>query len=76
VGCRHGYPPYYDLIVPRLQQNGLLLIDNVLLGGWVTNPQDERSRIVDDLNGRIAEDDRVDSVMTLGSDGVTFVRRR
>jgi caffeoyl-CoA O-methyltransferase len=70
------YPVYYDLVVPRLQPGGLLLIDNTLLGGRVTDPRDERTRIVDDLNGRIARDDRVDSVMTLVSDGVTFVRRR
>jgi caffeoyl-CoA O-methyltransferase len=71
-----AYPKYYEQIVPRLQPNGLLLIDNVLLGGRVTDPQDERSRIVDQLNDRITEDERVDSVMTLGSDGLTFVRRR
>jgi caffeoyl-CoA O-methyltransferase len=71
-----GYPAYYELIVPRLRSNGLLLIDNVLLDGRVLDPQNERGRIVDELNGRIAQDDRVDSVMTLISDGVTFVRRR
>jgi caffeoyl-CoA O-methyltransferase len=70
------YPTYYDQIVPRLLPNGLLLIDNVLLGGRVVDPQDENARIVNELNGRITNDDRVDSVMTLGSDGVTFVRRR
>ena len=26
-----GYPEYYDLILPRLQRGGLLVIDNVLL---------------------------------------------
>jgi caffeoyl-CoA O-methyltransferase len=70
------YPTYYELIVPRLKQNGLLLIDNVLLGGRVIDPQDDNAKAVDQLNTRITEDDRVDSVMTLGSDGVTFVRRR
>ena len=70
------YPTYYDLVVPRLLPGGLLLLDNTLLGGGVTDPQDERTRTVDALNGRIAADERVDSVMTLVSDGLTFVRRR
>jgi caffeoyl-CoA O-methyltransferase len=71
-----GYPAYYDLILPRLQRGGLLLIDNVLLGGSVTDPQDERSRIMDAFNDRVAEDERVDSVMVLVADGLTLVRRR
>jgi caffeoyl-CoA O-methyltransferase len=71
-----GYPAYYDLILPRLVQGGLLLIDNVLLRGDVVDPQDERSRLIDDLNNRITADSRVDSVMALVADGLTLVRRR
>jgi caffeoyl-CoA O-methyltransferase len=71
-----GYPGYYDLILPRMVPGGLLLIDNVLLRGAVLDPQDERSRTVDDLNNRITADDRVDSVMVLVADGLTLVRRR
>jgi caffeoyl-CoA O-methyltransferase len=71
-----GYPDYYEEIVPRLVPGGLLLIDNVLLSGAVTDPQDERERIMDALNDRVTADDRVDSVMVLVADGLTFVRRR
>jgi caffeoyl-CoA O-methyltransferase len=71
-----GYPDYYDEIVPRLLPGGLLLIDNVLLRGRVTDPQEERERIIDALNDRVTADERVDSVMVLVADGLTFVRRR
>jgi caffeoyl-CoA O-methyltransferase len=71
-----GYPDYYEELVPRLLPGGLLLIDNVLLGGKVTDPQDERERIIDALNDRVTADDRVDSVMVFVADGLTFVRRR
>ena len=71
-----GYPGYYDLILPRMVPGGLLLIDNVLLRGAVLDPQDDRSRTVDDLNNRITADDRVDSVMVLVADGLTLVRKR
>jgi caffeoyl-CoA O-methyltransferase len=59
-----------------MRQNALLLIDNTLLGGRVLDPQDERSRIVAELNDRIANDERVDSAMVLVADGLTFVRKR
>ena len=71
-----SYPAYYELIVPRLQPGGLLVIDNVLLGGGVVDPQSERQRIVADLNDRITADERVESVMIFVADGVTLVRRR
>ena len=71
-----GYPDYYEELVPRLLRGGLLLIDNVLLRGSVTDPQDERERIMDALNDRVTADERVDSVMVLVADGLTFARRR
>jgi caffeoyl-CoA O-methyltransferase len=71
-----GYPEYYDLIVPRLLPGGLLLVDNVLLRGRVVEPDDERTRTIDAFNGRVAADERVDSVMAFVADGLTFVRRR
>jgi predicted O-methyltransferase YrrM len=71
-----GYPDYYEEIVPRLLPGGLLLIDNVLLGGSVTDPHDERERTMDSLNDRVTEDERVDSVMVLVADGLTLARRR
>jgi caffeoyl-CoA O-methyltransferase len=71
-----GYPEYYELVIPRLVQGGLLLLDNVLRRGAVLDPQDERAKIVADLNERITADDRVDSVMVFVADGLTLVRKR
>jgi caffeoyl-CoA O-methyltransferase len=70
------YPDYYELLLPRMQPDGLLLIDNTLLGGDVLDPQDDRSRTIAELNDRIAADERVDSAMVYVADGLTFVRKR
>ena len=40
-----GYPAYYDAIVPKLRANGLLLLDNMLRGGRVLDPQDDSVRV-------------------------------
>ena len=72
-----GYPDYYDEIVPRLVTGGLLVIDNVLLGGRVIDPgDDERALAIAGLNDRIRGDERVDAVMLAIADGVTIARRR
>jgi caffeoyl-CoA O-methyltransferase len=71
-----GYPTYYDLVVPRLLPGGLLLLDNVFLGGDVVAPHDDRTRIMNALNDRVTADERVDSVMIFVADGLTLVRKR
>jgi caffeoyl-CoA O-methyltransferase len=71
-----AYPEYYELVLSRLVAGGLLLLDNVLLRGAVIDPQEERARIVAELNERITADERVDSVMAFVADGLTFVRKR
>jgi caffeoyl-CoA O-methyltransferase len=73
---KKGYPTYYDLVVPRLVAGGLLLLDNVFLGGDVVTPRDERTRIMHELNDRVTADERVDSVMIHVADGLTLVRKR
>ena len=71
-----GYPSYYDLVLPRLVPGGLLLLDNVFLGGAVVSPRDERTRTMNALNERVTADERVDSVMIGVADGLTLVRKR
>jgi caffeoyl-CoA O-methyltransferase len=71
-----GYPTYYESVVPRLVPGGLLLLDNVFLGGDVVAPYDERTRTMNSLNDRVTADERVDSVMVFVADGLTLVRKR
>jgi caffeoyl-CoA O-methyltransferase len=73
---KQGYPTYYDLVLPRLEPRGLLLLDNVFLGGAVVAPSDDRTRTMNELNDRVTADERVDSVMILVADGLTLVRKR
>jgi caffeoyl-CoA O-methyltransferase len=73
---KSGYPAYYELLLPRMKPDGLLLIDNTLMDGDVVDPKDDSTRAVANLNDAIAEDERVDAAMALVADGLTFVRKR
>jgi caffeoyl-CoA O-methyltransferase len=74
---KDGYPAYYDALVPKLRDpGGLLLLDNMLRGERVLDPQDESVRVTAELNERIARDDRVDSVLLGIRDGLTIVTPR
>lgn len=71
-----GYPEYYELVLARMRSGGLLLLDNMLLGGRVLTQETEDAQILHRLNQRIHDDDRVDMAMTISADGLTFVRVR
>ena len=72
-----GYPDYYEQILPRMKPNALLLIDNILMGGDVVDPEPgSRNELVHRLNAKIAQDDRVDAAFAMVADGVAFVRKR
>jgi caffeoyl-CoA O-methyltransferase len=71
-----GYPEYYELVLARMRPGALVLLDNMLQGGRVVAPDSENARVIDALNRRIHDDDRVDMAMTIAADGLTFVRVR
>ena len=71
-----NYPQYYEKVVPLLKVNGLIVIDNVLWSGAVLQPDDEKSKAIDELNGMIRSDERVEQVMLTVRDGLTLVRKK
>jgi caffeoyl-CoA O-methyltransferase len=75
---KENYSNYYEALLPRLAQNGLMAIDNTLWSGRVLDGADDSdpTRAIRELNDRIAADDRVVAVQLTVRDGVTLVRRK
>jgi caffeoyl-CoA O-methyltransferase len=71
-----GYADYVEQLHPRMRPNGLILLDNMLQGGRVLDPDTDNARIIHALNERIRDDERVDMAMTVSADGLTLVRKR
>jgi caffeoyl-CoA O-methyltransferase len=74
-----GYLDYYEAVLPKLADRGLIVVDNVLWSGRVaTAPSDddsESTRTMRAFNDHVAADERVVSVMLTVRDGVTLIRR-
>jgi caffeoyl-CoA O-methyltransferase len=71
-----NYPAYYDALLPRLTEHGLMVLDNTLWSGRVVDPDDSsETAAITELNDRIAADPGVIAVMLTVRDGVTLVRR-
>ena len=71
------YDAYYELVLPRIRKNGLILFDNMLLGGRLgSGPVTEASGIaIDALNRKLAADPRVESVLLPIADGLQLCRK-
>lgn len=72
------YDRYYELLLPRVRANGLILFDNMLWGGRLVKEAElnESGRAIDALNRKLAADPRVETVLLPVADGIQFCRKR
>jgi caffeoyl-CoA O-methyltransferase len=73
-----GYRGYYEAVLPKLSDHGLIVVDNTLWSGRVIEPDggDDDTRALAAFNDHLVSDERVVCVMLTVRDGVTLIRRR
>jgi caffeoyl-CoA O-methyltransferase len=73
-----SYIEYYEAVLPKLADDGLIVADNVLWSGRVLDddPDDESTRAIKAFNDHVARDSRVVCVMLTVRDGMTLIRKR
>ena len=71
------YPHYYEAVLPKLADHGLIVCDNVLWGGDVVDPSpdDENGRALAAFNDLVQRDDRVENAMLTVGDGLMVIWR-
>jgi predicted O-methyltransferase YrrM len=74
-----SYLDYYEAVLPKLAERGLIVVDNVLWSGRVveapSDDDDASTLALRAFNDHVAADDRVVSVMLTVRDGITLARR-
>jgi caffeoyl-CoA O-methyltransferase len=73
-----SYVDYYEAVLPRLGDRGLIAVDNTLWSGRVLEPEpaEELLRAIVVFNEHVRADRRVTSVMLTVRDGITLIRPR
>jgi caffeoyl-CoA O-methyltransferase len=66
-----GYVDYYEAVVPRLSERGLIVADNTLWSGQVV----EGAGPIAGFNEHVAADPRTVQVLLTVRDGMTLIRR-
>jgi predicted O-methyltransferase YrrM len=71
-----NYVNYYEAVLPRLSERGLIAADNTLWSGQVLDPDDsEGTQAIVAFNEHVRADPRVVSVQLTVRDGITLIRR-
>ena len=76
---KENYLNYYKLVIDKVRPGGLILADNVLWSGKVTEDYDsldEETRVLVDYCKYTHEDDRVDNVLFPIRDGLMVSRKK
>ena len=78
-GDKRTYVETYDALFPFLNKGGIILADNTLWDGHVTDPaydRDSQTLGIRRFNDSIANDDRVEKVIVPIRDGLTIIRKK
>jgi caffeoyl-CoA O-methyltransferase len=71
---KEGYVDYYEAVLPRLSERGLIVADNTLWSGRVVDPDDDGP--ITRFNEHVRADPRAVVVILSVRDGMTLIRRR
>jgi caffeoyl-CoA O-methyltransferase len=73
-----AYASYYEAVLSRLADRGLIAVDNTLWSGRILDPAggDANTRAIAAFNDMVAADPRVECVVLTVRDGLTLIRRR
>lgn len=77
---KENYSSYYDLVIDKMPSGGLLIADNVLWSGKVTDAaaltKDNTTKLLDAFNKKVSSDDRMEVVLVPIRDGLLLARRK
>jgi caffeoyl-CoA O-methyltransferase len=74
---KESYVDYYEIVLPKLSEQGFIVADNVLWSGRVLEEGgDESTAAIKRFNDHVAADERVECLMLTVRDGMTLIRRR
>ncbi len=73
-----AYIEYYELLVPRLSNKGIILADNVLFHGQVLeNPvSGKNAKAIHSFNEHVLNDPRTEQVLLTIRDGISLIRKK
>ena len=72
-----GYIDYYELVLPKLKDGGIIIADNVLFHGKVvdTGAKDKNTKAIDSFNRHVNNDQRTHQIIVPIRDGLMMIKK-
>lgn len=73
-----AYIDYYEMVVPRLSEKGMIIVDNVLFHGQVLEPEvkGKNAKAIHAFNAHVATDNRTEQVLLTVRDGLMLIKKK
>jgi predicted O-methyltransferase YrrM len=73
-----GYIDYYELILPFIKTNGIIIADNVLFHGQVIEQpiSGKNAKAIHAFNRHVKDDNRTEQVLLTVRDGLSIIRKK
>lgn len=73
-----GYIHYYEMVLPRLSNNGVIIADNVLFHGQVLEEpvKGKNALAIQAFNNYVAKDERTEQVLLTVRDGLLLIKKK
>ena len=74
---KENYINYFNLVIDKLNNNGVILADNVLWSGKVINFEDHdlTTNVLREFNKSVNNDNRVETILLPIRDGISIIRK-
>ena len=74
---KENYINYFNLVIDKLNNNGVILADNVLWSGKVINSEDHdlTTNVLREFNRMVNNDKRVETILLPIRDGISLIRK-
>ena len=74
---KRDYPIYFDLVMDKIEKGGIIIADNILWSGKVTQEKkDIDTQIIDAFNKKILADARLECILLPIRDGLMMARKK
>ncbi len=73
-----GYIKYYDMVLPRLNKDGLIIADNVLFHGEVLEEKimGKNAKAIQEFNDHVFNDNSTQQVLVTMRDGLLLIQKK
>ena len=76
---KKNYLNYFEMVLPKLRANGIIIVDNVLWSGKVVDIEklknDKLTKIMHNFNETIKKDKRISKIILPIRDGITLIKK-